>query len=234
MFRFQSFRRAARCALVLGPLLFAPGSAGAKSCRSDEACLRAFTQAEAASTSNQRQAAIVALQAAYHRLSDPRLLVSIGKLQHAIGQDAQATASCLQAQSHSPADAELQEQARDCLAKARAAALPSETSSGPAPTTSRVETKGGSATANVTNNISVNPQINVSPQVQISPQIHVTQPSITAPPTERVPLYRKWWLWTGVGLVTAAIAVGVGVSVASREPDTTGYPTIRLTQSLTE
>lgn len=230
MFQFQSFRRAALRAIALGLLLFAHRSADAKSCRGETTCVQAFMQAEAASTPKQRQAALVALKDAYGRLSDPRLLVSIGKLQNALGQHEQASTSCLQAQSQAPADAELQDQAKDCLTKASTAPLPNEPPSGSMPTTSRVEAKGGPAYATVHNNISVNPQISVSPHVQVSPQIQVMQPQMITPPAERVPLYRKWWLWTGVGLVTTAIAVGIGVSQGLREPDTTGYPTIRLTQ----
>lgn len=36
----------------------------------------------------------------------------------------------------------------------------------------------------------------------------------------KTPVYRKWWLWTAVGVAAAGIALGVGLGVASRGPDT--------------
>jgi len=50
--------------------------------------------------------------------------------------------------------------------------------------------------------------------------------TIDPPPTpieaKRVPLYKRWWLWTIVGGTAAvAIGVGLGVGLASREPDLT-------------
>lgn len=36
----------------------------------------------------------------------------------------------------------------------------------------------------------------------------------TATAPERKPLYKKWWLWTAVGVVAVGAAVGIGVGVA--------------------
>jgi tetratricopeptide (TPR) repeat protein len=33
------------------------------------------------------------------------------------------------------------------------------------------------------------------------------------------PVYKKWWLWTAVGVVAAGVAVGVGVGVGTRSSD---------------
>lgn len=47
-------------------------------------------------------------------------------------------------------------------------------------------------------------------------------PVSTMPPT---PMYKKWWLWTVVGVVAAgATATAIGLSVATRTPDTSGWP----------
>ena len=40
-----------------------------------------------------------------------------------------------------------------------------------------------------------------------------------APVAPSTPLYRRWWLWTAVGVAAAGIAIGVGIGVASRRPD---------------
>lgn len=234
MSRFPSYPSVTRLILAIGPSLFSTHSAHAASCRKEPACLRAFAQAEAARTPKERLVSIGALKEAYFRLFDPRLLVSIGKLQNALGQHAPATASCLQAQSQAPADAELQMQAKDCLAKASVglAASGTPTPNSSLSTTSRAEARSGPARATVHNNINVNPQINVSPQVQVSPQFHLMQPQAPTSSVERVPVYRKWWLWTGVGLATTAVAVGLGFGLAAREPDTTGNPIYHLNQTL--
>lgn len=39
--------------------------------------------------------------------------------------------------------------------------------------------------------------------------------------TQQTPLYKRWWLWTVVGVATACVAVGVGLGVAARRPDVT-------------
>jgi tetratricopeptide (TPR) repeat protein len=43
----------------------------------------------------------------------------------------------------------------------------------------------------------------------------------------RVPVYRKWWFWTVIGVAAAGVAVGVGVGVAAQSPDLTGYTVIK-------
>ncbi len=43
----------------------------------------------------------------------------------------------------------------------------------------------------------------------------------------KTPLYRKWWLWTAVGVAAAGLAVGIGVGVAARRPDLTGAFEVR-------
>ena len=44
----------------------------------------------------------------------------------------------------------------------------------------------------------------------------------------RTPVYKKWWLWTIVGVVVAGAAVGVGVGLAESSPAkwNTGFPTV--------
>jgi tetratricopeptide (TPR) repeat protein len=45
---------------------------------------------------------------------------------------------------------------------------------------------------------------------------------VTAPPPEpkRTPVYKRWWLWTAVGVVAAGAAVGIGVGIASQKSAT--------------
>ena len=37
----------------------------------------------------------------------------------------------------------------------------------------------------------------------------------TAPPPEKTPVYKKWWLWTAVGVVAVGIGVGLGVGLGT-------------------
>lgn len=43
---------------------------------------------------------------------------------------------------------------------------------------------------------------------------------------EKVPVYKKWWLWTTVGaVVVIGVATGVTLAVLGRDPDRMGLPT---------
>jgi hypothetical protein len=41
------------------------------------------------------------------------------------------------------------------------------------------------------------------------------------PPPQREPVYKKWWLWTAVGVVAVGVGVGLGVGLSS---SSTHYP----------
>lgn len=235
MFRFRSCRNAALVTCVGLYVLITAQPARAASCRSDAGCASAFANAEAATTKPQRLVALSELQAAYTRVADPRLLVSIGKLQLAVDQAEQAKESCLRAQLLAPGDADLQQQASDCIARA-SASLSNEANRSTISTANRFATAQGPrpAAATVHNDIQVNPQITVSPQVQVAPQIqvvpqiHVGEQSASSARVERAPIYRRWWFWAGFGVVAAG-AVALGLGLAAREPNTDGYQKYPLT-----
>jgi tetratricopeptide (TPR) repeat protein len=46
-----------------------------------------------------------------------------------------------------------------------------------------------------------------------------------------VPVYRKWWFWTVVGVAAAGIATGVALGVYAKPPDLSGVITTKLTPS---
>ncbi len=54
----------------------------------------------------------------------------------------------------------------------------------------------------------------------------VTQPCQS--PTAQTPVYKKWWLWTLVGVVVAGGAVGLGVGLTQRQPAPTPTPFIEV------
>lgn len=229
MSRFRSYSNAVHQLFGIGTILTCSHPALAASCRSDAACTRSFAKAEAVTTSAQRLAAIVELQAAYTRLSDPRLLVSIGNLQKKEHLYETAMSSCLRAQQQAPGDPELQQKAQECLLSI-GRSTQSESHQQSIPVVNRVEAKSGSshAEATVHNNINVAPQISVAPQIQVSPQIHIVQPSPSPRESANVPIYKRWWFWGGL-LIGIAGAVSLGIGLAAREPNTDGYEKYRLT-----
>ena len=48
-----------------------------------------------------------------------------------------------------------------------------------------------------------------------------------SPPEGAIPIYKKWWLWTVVGVAVVGIGVGLGVGLAARRPDLTGSSEVR-------
>jgi tetratricopeptide (TPR) repeat protein len=48
-------------------------------------------------------------------------------------------------------------------------------------------------------------------------------PTASPPPPKRVPLYKKWWLWTAVAAV-AVVGAGVGIAVAETTPNNAPAP----------
>jgi tetratricopeptide (TPR) repeat protein len=60
------------------------------------------------------------------------------------------------------------------------------------------------------------------PVVEPTPVVTATAPRVPATtPERRVPVYRKWWLWTLVGVSSAALVVGLGVGLGVRNSDPT-------------
>ena len=53
----------------------------------------------------------------------------------------------------------------------------------------------------------------------------VTQP---CPIPAQTPVYKKWWLWTIVGVVIAGGAVGLGVGLTQRQTPMTPIPYIEV------
>jgi len=56
-----------------------------------------------------------------------------------------------------------------------------------------------------------------------------SQTLVTTPPPKRTPVYKKWWLWTIVGVVAAGAAAGVAVAVTSQRTENSFMP-VTVTQ----
>jgi tetratricopeptide (TPR) repeat protein len=60
----------------------------------------------------------------------------------------------------------------------------------------------------------------VEPQPAPSPALQLTRSSAT--PTERTPVYKKWWLWTIVGgVVVVGVGVGLGIGLTANSAPST-------------
>jgi tetratricopeptide (TPR) repeat protein len=60
-----------------------------------------------------------------------------------------------------------------------------------------------------------------------------TSNSLTAsapPPSDRTPIYKKWWLWTAIGVVAvgAGLGIGLGVGLSKNKSNTTVYPAVQF------
>jgi tetratricopeptide (TPR) repeat protein len=58
-----------------------------------------------------------------------------------------------------------------------------------------------------------------------SPQAAVENPARPAPQAARTPVYKRWWLWTVVGVVAAGAAVGAAVAITQAVPASPAVPT---------
>jgi tetratricopeptide (TPR) repeat protein len=71
-----------------------------------------------------------------------------------------------------------------------------------------------------------------------APATTETQPGSSAnaltasapPPSDRTPIYKKWWLWTAVGVVAvgAGLGIGLGVGLSKGKSNTTVYPAVQF------
>jgi tetratricopeptide (TPR) repeat protein len=43
---------------------------------------------------------------------------------------------------------------------------------------------------------------------------------VAAPPPKKTPVYKKWWLWTTVGVVVVGVGLGVGLGLGLNRPHT--------------
>jgi tetratricopeptide (TPR) repeat protein len=61
----------------------------------------------------------------------------------------------------------------------------------------------------------------------VAPSPDATSLAGSAPPhSERTPVYKKWWLWTIVGVAAVGVGVGLGIGLTRVSPNTgTTFPT---------
>lgn len=185
------------CWLALLLLLGTLGAAAAgpaeleatdSTCLRDSECMSHYQNARQLSKAGQSQAALAEYQRAYQHEPVPRLLYSIARLQHRLGQNRDALVSYQRfLATASAGDEELRSKAQEYKTQLeREVALTAPTGG------------DGSTTASL-----------------------AAQPSgaaVTAAPTPRQPIYKKWWLWTLVGVAVAGAITATVIATYPREP----------------
>lgn len=230
-YRFCSHTRLLLVWLLIELLLQDARSGLAASCRQDDECNRSFALAESLEAQGALAAALAELQFAHAQVDDPRLLVSIGNLYNRQGQSTLAGRYCRLSLDKGRDDAEVKKQATACIGSAH-----SEYKAKPAASSTPLREAGHKATSQngpitldgqVRNDVSIAPVFDVAREITVAPKIEITQPRLTATEPQSRRLYQRWWLWTGLGVLTAGV-IGLGFALASVEPDTHGIPNYRI------
>ena len=190
-------RGAVMLAFMLGILLSAAttwaGSAEVEAtddaCLKDSECLSHYQSARQLSKSGQSQAALEQYLLAYKRQPVARLLYSIARLQHRLGQSREAIASYQRFLATAPpGDAELRGKAQEYKAQ--------------------LEHDSATAAPAASSDAAATAAIAAQP----------TTTAVTAAPTPRQPIYKKWWLWTIVGVAAAGAITATVIATYPREP----------------
>jgi tetratricopeptide (TPR) repeat protein len=153
------------------------------------------------------QRAITEYRAAFNAKAVPAILYNIGQAYRLAGDSAQAVffyRSFLSREPGFPGRRDLERRIRELEAQiARAAeAKPVEARPVEPP---RLENDPKLARA----------QPSPAPEVVVAWSEPRWEEPARAKPPSKDPVHRKWWLWTGVGVVAAGVAVGLGVGLTS-------------------
>ena len=182
--------------------------APALSCDADPECSRMADQASQHSQAGRYGDARRLYEAAYALRPDPLLLYNLGRVQHKAGRPADAAgyyerylaAGAEGSETNRRKTEQLLEQARK---------------------------EAGISTPTIQ---AVSPGTAVqSPASQPAPATGAAglDPGAASGMEQPKPLYKKWWLWTAVGVAAVGIAVGLGVGLAARRPDLRGAVEVR-------
>ena len=188
----RSIRRLSQCVVAVLYFSSAPTNAQtANTTRAESEFDQQLQMAAAHYEQGRYQDSILALQNAYELQPLPRLLCNIGQAYRKLGNHRAAVAQydlCLK--SDPEIDPSYRAEVESYIAERRQAWA--------------AKSRQGAA---------VTPM--VSTQGRSMDKGAVTPPC--ANPTEQTPVYKKWWLWTIVGLVVAGGAVGLGVGLTQRQ-----------------
>jgi tetratricopeptide (TPR) repeat protein len=219
MRRYQSWIERAgglACLVLLGWAKGAHAGASDGSCARDPICLKHFTQASDSYKAQNYVEALLEFRAAYGRRPEPRILLNIGRSLFKLGQHKEALDYYQRFADMAPNDKASQEKLEHYRAEARAALAPPTSEPSPPPDSPAAGTNAGEGKRD--GEPVSEPEPEPSPDIPQAPvpmpAVAAAIPAATGPPTAptrptHYPLYKRWWLWTAVGLVVVGTTVGV-------------------------
>jgi tetratricopeptide (TPR) repeat protein len=155
--------------------------------------------------------ALDAFKEAYRNYEDPIFLFNIGQCHRQLGHKQDAV-GFYRAYLRNAPDAPNRAEVNGLIEKLEAAIAQEEAAKRTAPTVAAPPAPP--------------PVVQHPVEQPVTPSLTVTE---AAPPPAKVstktPVYKRWWVWTIVGVVVAGAAVGTAVAVTQSAPSTPSVPT---------
>jgi len=208
---------AALCAAAL--VVVVPGAAQAKPV-DYEAAKNHFDEGTKAFNLGEFKKAIEEYKAAYNAKPDPVFLYNIAQSYRMANDTAQAVffyRSYLRNAPSAPNRREVEERVRKLEAQL---ALQRQVTTEPPNTPVRPTGMGENGEPRATTTTTATEPATTEPATTSTSSTTSSSSSlaVTATPSEKKPLYKKWWLWTIVGgVVVVGLGVGLGVGLSQRD-----------------
>jgi tetratricopeptide (TPR) repeat protein len=224
-------------ALLLGLCLTATAHAAPEKAPDKAKAREAFRIAIRHYNLDEFKEALESFKEAYRSFDDPSFLFNIGQCERQLGQKQEALHSYKAYLRESPSAPNRGEVAR--LINGLEAALRQEQSSRGMPPTGVMPDKGvapAEPTPPATSPSGPSPSPASPSSTTPSPSVETPPPAqpdngasltATSEAPKTTPVYKRWWLWTVVGVVAAGAAVGV--AVAATRPAAINYPSSTTT-----
>jgi tetratricopeptide (TPR) repeat protein len=163
-----------------------------------ERARQAFTEGRQHFDLGEYKEALASFKEAYRDFEDPTFLFNIAQCHRQLGDKEQAVRMYRTYVSKRP-DAPNAEEVRRTIATLQEA-IDKERASRASPPTGTLSPSE-------------------APPTETAPPAATTPAAPSAPEAEHhTPIYKKWWLWTIVGVVVVGAAVGTGVGIAASKP----------------
>lgn len=185
--------------LLLVSFLEARAAFARERCTEESSCKELIEHGRSQAKAEKFENALEVYQRAYEKWPEPWMLVSIGRMHQKLGQLDAAAASFRQYLSEPIPQ-------RDDKLRARASEYLAQTEDELSKQKITVATESKAQPA----------------PIEPASKIEVVQ-------AKSVPIYKRWWLWTAVGLgaVVVGAAIGGGLSAYAKRPDLEGAPILQ-------
>jgi tetratricopeptide (TPR) repeat protein len=175
-----------------------------RACEQAESCSSHLEKADQMYKQGRFSAAIEEYQAAYTLQPYPPILYNIARLHHKQNHLTEAV-TYYQRYLDAPSDAAITARVKQQLFEAQSALALQTSEPAPAPLAA------------------------VAPATLSASGPSRPTPALTATASAKehlgsLPIYKKWWFWTVLGVAVSATAAATGVAIGSTRPDVTGLP----------